>query len=152
VTLQTSLSRSGLPVRFSGPGASARTFPPGLFPCFKAVDINWQGEFYDGDSPEDRQFSRRAPSAVRPQGQPDISIYFVSTSELISTFFINSCNYNLTEMKKFLFYLAAIIVGGLMLVSCEKEEDFDESLLTGRWRSGTLYYRYLVKRHRVYLG
>jgi hypothetical protein len=46
-------------------------------------------------------------------------------------------------MKKNLFYLAAIIAGGLMLVSCEKEEDFDKSLLTGRWRSGTLYYRYM---------
>ena len=30
----------------------------------------------------------------------------------------------------------------LMLASCEKEDDFNESLLVGKWESGTLYYRY----------
>jgi hypothetical protein len=45
-------------------------------------------------------------------------------------------------MRKLLFLVMAGILAGLMMVSCEKEEIFDESLLTGRWSSGTLYYRY----------
>jgi hypothetical protein len=47
-------------------------------------------------------------------------------------------------MKKFLFFLVAAAVAGFLLVSCEKDEVFDESLLVGRWRSGTLYYKYLA--------
>jgi hypothetical protein len=47
-------------------------------------------------------------------------------------------------MKKFLHCLVAALVAGLILVSCEKDEVFDESLLVGRWNSGTLYYRYLA--------
>ena len=30
----------------------------------------------------------------------------------------------------------------LMMVSCEEETFFEEELLPGKWRSGTLYYRY----------
>ncbi len=47
-------------------------------------------------------------------------------------------------MKKALIFLMATILIGLMLVSCEKEDDFDESFLIGKWESGTLYYRYFV--------
>jgi len=48
-------------------------------------------------------------------------------------------------MKKTLFYLTLCIMVSLMTVSCEPlEESFDESLLTGKWQSGTLYYKYLA--------
>jgi len=30
----------------------------------------------------------------------------------------------------------------LMMVSCEEETHFDEELIYGKWKSGTLYYRY----------
>ena len=47
-------------------------------------------------------------------------------------------------MKKTLFYLAMSIVLSLLAVSCETlETSFDESLLIGKWQSGTLYYKYL---------
>ena len=29
-----------------------------------------------------------------------------------------------------------------MIISCEKDDDFNESLLYGKWESGTLYYKY----------
>lgn len=45
-------------------------------------------------------------------------------------------------MKKLLTSLSAVILLALVLVSCEKEENFDESLLEGKWKSGTLFYRY----------
>ncbi len=48
-------------------------------------------------------------------------------------------------MKKTLFYLTMFIVVSLLAVSCEPEEEsFDESLLIGKWKSGTLYYKYLA--------
>lgn len=31
----------------------------------------------------------------------------------------------------------------LGLASCQKEEEFDETLLIGKWKSGTLYEKYL---------
>ncbi len=47
-------------------------------------------------------------------------------------------------MKKTLFYLTTCIVVSFLAVSCEKEEEFfDDSLLIGKWQSGTLYYKYL---------
>lgn len=36
-----------------------------------------------------------------------------------------------------------ILMGALFIVSCEKLDDFDQSLLVGKWQSGSLYYRYL---------
>jgi len=46
-------------------------------------------------------------------------------------------------MKKLLFYLSMIALVSILAVSCEKEPAyFDESLLIGKWRSGTLYYKY----------
>lgn len=46
-------------------------------------------------------------------------------------------------MKKTLFYLALCVVLSLLAVSCETEPiSFDESLLLGKWRSGTLFYKY----------
>lgn len=47
--------------------------------------------------------------------------------------------------KRTLFYLTAVMVISLLAVSCEPaEESFDESLLIGKWQSGTLYYKYLA--------
>ena len=47
-------------------------------------------------------------------------------------------------IRKALFYFIAIITLSLLAVSCEplEEESFDETLLTGKWKSGTLYYKY----------
>jgi hypothetical protein len=46
-------------------------------------------------------------------------------------------------MKKTLFYLSMCIVVSILAVSCETEPTyFDESLLIGKWRSGTLFYKY----------
>ncbi|HAM09859.1 MAG TPA: hypothetical protein DCP74_06200 [Bacteroidales bacterium] len=38
------------------------------------------------------------------------------------------------------------MVISFMAVSCEvtEEESFDQSLLTGKWKSGTLFYKYLA--------
>ncbi len=48
-------------------------------------------------------------------------------------------------MKKILFYLSMFAVAAMFAVSCEKEPAyFDESLLYGKWKSGTLYYKYLA--------
>ena len=43
--------------------------------------------------------------------------------------------------KKFLVFLLVLAVF-VPINSCREEETFDETLLYGRWRSGTLYYRY----------
>lgn len=48
-------------------------------------------------------------------------------------------------MKKTLRYLTMLTVVTLFAVSCTKEETtFDQSLLTGKWKSGTLFYKYLA--------
>jgi hypothetical protein len=48
-------------------------------------------------------------------------------------------------IKKTLFYLTACLVVSFLAVSCEPtEESFDESLLIGKWQSGTLFYKYLA--------
>jgi hypothetical protein len=47
-------------------------------------------------------------------------------------------------MKKSLIYLTLCFALAFIAVSCEPEEKtFDESLLIGKWQSGTLYYKYL---------
>jgi hypothetical protein len=47
--------------------------------------------------------------------------------------------------KKTLFYLTAYAVISFLAVSCEPtEESFDEALLIGKWKSGTLFYKYLA--------
>jgi hypothetical protein len=47
-------------------------------------------------------------------------------------------------MKKTLQYLTLFIVVTLLAVSCIKTETtFDQTLLTGKWQSGTLFYKYL---------
>lgn len=47
-------------------------------------------------------------------------------------------------IKKPLFYLIMFIAVSFLAVSCEPlEESFDESLLPGKWQSGTLFYKYL---------
>ncbi len=46
-------------------------------------------------------------------------------------------------MKKILSLLFSAILLATLFVSCEKDDEFfDEDLLIGRWRSGTLFYRY----------
>lgn len=48
-------------------------------------------------------------------------------------------------MKKTLRYLTMLTVLTLLAVSCTKEPvTYDQSLLTGKWKSGTLYYKYLA--------
>ena len=47
-------------------------------------------------------------------------------------------------MKKTLFYISMCMVLSFLAVSCETEQAFfDESLLIGKWQSGTLFYKYL---------
>jgi hypothetical protein len=47
-------------------------------------------------------------------------------------------------MKRTIFYLSFCILVPFLVASCEKEKpSFDESLLIGKWQSGTLYYKYL---------
>jgi len=46
-------------------------------------------------------------------------------------------------MKKTLFYFSMCIVVSILAVSCETEPiSFDDSLLIGKWQSGTLFYKY----------
>lgn len=45
-------------------------------------------------------------------------------------------------MKKLPVFLMTTLMVGLLIASCEKLDDFDQSLLVGKWQSGTLYYRY----------
>ena len=49
-------------------------------------------------------------------------------------------------MKRYLFYVAIFSVIALFTVSCETEQDvsFDQTLLIGKWKSGTLFYKYLA--------
>jgi hypothetical protein len=48
-------------------------------------------------------------------------------------------------IKKSLFYLTAFMALTFFAVSCEPEQaSFDESLLIGKWQSGTLFEKYLV--------
>jgi hypothetical protein len=45
-------------------------------------------------------------------------------------------------MKKTINYLVIMLVSMLAFYSCSSETEFDESLLIGKWKSGTEYYRY----------
>ena len=48
-------------------------------------------------------------------------------------------------MKKALRYLTMLTVVTLIAVSCTKEDTtFDQTLLTGKWQSGTLFYKYFA--------
>ena len=48
-------------------------------------------------------------------------------------------------MKKTLRYLTLLTLITLLAVSCSKlGTNFDQTLLTGKWKSGTLYYKYLA--------
>lgn len=47
-------------------------------------------------------------------------------------------------MKNTLYYLLLFTMVSFLAVSCEPlEEEFDQTLLPGKWQSGTLYYKYL---------
>lgn len=46
-------------------------------------------------------------------------------------------------MKKIISFIALCVTIALLTPSCEPEaESFDETLLTGKWQSGTLFYKY----------
>ena len=45
-------------------------------------------------------------------------------------------------MKRSLLFLA-VLSAAILLNSCSKEDDFDETLLYGKWKMGTLHYKYL---------
>jgi hypothetical protein len=46
-------------------------------------------------------------------------------------------------IKKITFYLSLVLVISFLAVSCEPlAVSFDSTLLTGKWKSGTLYYKY----------
>ncbi len=45
-------------------------------------------------------------------------------------------------MKKVLFLATVILLSSALFNSCKKEESFDEVLLYGKWKQGTLYYKY----------
>lgn len=49
-------------------------------------------------------------------------------------------------MKRIISYFTLLAVIAIFTVSCEPEQEksFDQSLLTGKWKSGTLYYKYLA--------
>jgi hypothetical protein len=48
-------------------------------------------------------------------------------------------------MKKTLRYLTFLTILTLLAVSCTEEETtYDQTLLTGKWQSGTLFYKYLA--------
>ena len=48
-------------------------------------------------------------------------------------------------MKKTLRYLTMLTIVTLFAVSCTKEDvTYDQSLLTGKWKSGTLFYKYFA--------
>jgi len=48
-------------------------------------------------------------------------------------------------MKKLLIFAMALIVVPMLFNSCQKDENtsFDETLLYGKWQSGTVFYKYL---------
>jgi hypothetical protein len=50
-------------------------------------------------------------------------------------------------MKKIILILIIFVSSGLLMVSCDlfttDEKTFDETLLYGKWQSGTLFYNYL---------
>ncbi len=49
-----------------------------------------------------------------------------------------------TKITRALIFALLCLTASFFIVSCETEEEsFDETLLIGKWQSGTLYYRYI---------
>ncbi len=48
-------------------------------------------------------------------------------------------------MKRIWYILASVLLVSMLLYSCQKDDNtsYDETLLYGKWQSGTLYYKYL---------
>jgi len=46
-------------------------------------------------------------------------------------------------MKRALYLLTSVLLISALFHSCSKEDEFDETLLYGTWKSGTLHYKYL---------
>ncbi len=49
-----------------------------------------------------------------------------------------------TKMKRIILYSAVSFLLLLIFASCEKEVYFDDSLLIGKWQSGTLFDKYFA--------
>lgn len=49
-------------------------------------------------------------------------------------------------MKNIISFLILCVVATTLMVSCDTlvEQSFDETLLYGKWKSGTMYYKYLA--------
>ena len=48
-------------------------------------------------------------------------------------------------MKRKIYYVLPLIIVALLFASCEDDNDlFDDTLLVGTWRSGTLHEKYLA--------
>lgn len=48
-----------------------------------------------------------------------------------------------TKITRALIFALLCLTASFFIVSCETEEDpFDETLLIGKWQSGTMYYKY----------
>lgn len=45
-------------------------------------------------------------------------------------------------MKNVVLCLVSVVLLVLLMEGCQKETYFDESFLYGKWKSGTVYYRY----------
>ncbi|MHB9141215.1 MAG: hypothetical protein ACYC25_05030 [Paludibacter sp.] len=46
-------------------------------------------------------------------------------------------------MKRLMYYMFALVLIATVAVSCQPvETNFDETLLTGKWQSGTVFYKY----------
>lgn len=48
-------------------------------------------------------------------------------------------------MKRIILYFSVLLFSLLLVTSCiDFDDSFDESMLIGKWESGTLYYKYLI--------
>ncbi len=48
-------------------------------------------------------------------------------------------------MKRIILYFSVLLFSLFLVTSCiDFDDSFDESMLIGKWESGTLYYKYLI--------
>jgi hypothetical protein len=65
--------------------------------------------------------------------------------KIIQKKYLSLCeNKNLKSliMKRIIYFFGLVIVLPALFHSCGKDEEFDETLLYGKWKSGTLFYKY----------
>lgn len=59
-------------------------------------------------------------------------------------FMISNAMTGTTKITRALLFALLCLTASFFIVSCETEEEFfDETLLIGKWQSGTLYYKYI---------